>query len=604
MQVQEHDTALDQLRHRMETLPERAALRRRATGAGAELTGRLAEVQAQVDDLAGRQRQLEEQIAAAAGRRHEIEQRMLSGEVSASRDLQAMDHEVHQLAPRQAQLEEEELALLEEEEPLDALLAERPDGLRPRWRPRPTASTAASGRGRGRHQGGHRDRGGTADGLRLGLPAELAERYETLAGPPGRGGGGQAGGRPVRRLPPDPSVGGGGADPPPAARASSPPAPSATASWCTERHPDRNPGDRSLPSMLILVRHGESTGNADGLLLGRIDAPLTERGLAQARTLGPAVAGATRLISSPLARARHTAEALGTGLAIEIDDRWIEVDYGEFDGQPLGSVPAEVWTTVAIGSRLPPPRRRDAERSRAPGPGGLRRSCSPVDGAGARGPGAVVVVSHVSPIKAATCWALGLGRRGGLASLPGHRLGDPHHLGSRRAGAAPVQRDALVGAELTAGLDRGRVGQVSSRVMVAARWLLGGRAPSAAPRSAGCSSSATRWLGRGCPDHGWTRRIDGRISRAKVTLHLVGAGACRCSVQDLVEEGSGRRSRRHGVEHGGDLPRRAGAAGGRWRRCVRRQRSDRWDRVDRRSVSGGPGWLRRTPNSLVDPRNG
>ncbi len=30
--------------------------------------------------------------------------------------------------------------------------------------------------------------------------------------------------------------------------------------------------------MLILVRHGESTGNADGLLLGRIDAPLTERG--------------------------------------------------------------------------------------------------------------------------------------------------------------------------------------------------------------------------------------------------------------------------------------------------------------------------------------
>ena len=35
-----------------------------------------------------------------------------------------------------------------------------------------------------------------------------------------------------------------------------------------------------------------------------------------------------------------------------------------------------------------------------------------VDGEGARGPGAVVVVSHVSPIKAATCWALGLGDEG------------------------------------------------------------------------------------------------------------------------------------------------------------------------------------------------
>ena len=78
--------------------------------------------------------------------------------------------------------------------------------------------------------------------------------------------------------------------------------------------------------MLILVRHGESTGNASGLLLGRIDSPLTERGVGQARSLAVAVAGATRLVSSPLARARDTAEALGTGLPVEIDDRWIEVD--------------------------------------------------------------------------------------------------------------------------------------------------------------------------------------------------------------------------------------------------------------------------------------
>jgi predicted nucleic acid-binding Zn-ribbon protein len=81
-------------------------------------------VQAQVDDLAARQRSLEEQIAASAGRRHEIEHRMESGDVAASRDLQAMDHEVHQLEARQAHFEEEEIALLEEEEPLDLDLAE------------------------------------------------------------------------------------------------------------------------------------------------------------------------------------------------------------------------------------------------------------------------------------------------------------------------------------------------------------------------------------------------------------------------------------------------------------------------------------------------
>jgi broad specificity phosphatase PhoE len=163
--------------------------------------------------------------------------------------------------------------------------------------------------------------------------------------------------------------------------------------------------------MLILVRHGESTGNADGLLLGRIDAPLTPRGLAQAETVGPLVAGATRLISSSLQRARRTAEALGTGLPVEIDDRWIEVDYGEFDGRPLTSVPDEVW----VRWRSDPDYRPTGGESLREAGTRVRAACEElfgVDGEGARGPGAVVVVSHVSPIKAATCWALGLGDEG------------------------------------------------------------------------------------------------------------------------------------------------------------------------------------------------
>jgi broad specificity phosphatase PhoE len=163
--------------------------------------------------------------------------------------------------------------------------------------------------------------------------------------------------------------------------------------------------------VLILVRHGESTGNANGLLLGRIDAPLTAKGEAQAVSVGPVLSGVTRLISSPLQRARHTAEALGTGLPIEIDDRWIEVDYGEFDGRPLGSVPDEVWTKWRSDPEFRPP---DGESLREAGTR-VRVACEELfseDGQGARGPGAVVVVSHVSPIKAATCWALGLGDEG------------------------------------------------------------------------------------------------------------------------------------------------------------------------------------------------
>jgi broad specificity phosphatase PhoE len=163
--------------------------------------------------------------------------------------------------------------------------------------------------------------------------------------------------------------------------------------------------------MLILVRHGESTGNADGLLLGRIDAPLTDRGLAQAESVGPLVAGATRVISSSLQRAQRTAEALGTGLPVEIDDRWIEVDYGEFDGRPLGSVPDEVWTRWRSDPDFRPPGGETLSEAGVR----VRAACEELfaaDGEGARGPGVVVVVSHVSPIKAATCWALGLGDEG------------------------------------------------------------------------------------------------------------------------------------------------------------------------------------------------
>jgi len=123
MEVQRHDTTLDQLRHRRDTLPERAALAELAERR-TRLDRTAGDVQAQVDELAGRQRELEEHIATTAKRRHEIEQRMQSGTISASRDLQAMDHEVHQLSERQSHLEEEELLLLEEQEPLDSGLGE------------------------------------------------------------------------------------------------------------------------------------------------------------------------------------------------------------------------------------------------------------------------------------------------------------------------------------------------------------------------------------------------------------------------------------------------------------------------------------------------
>ncbi len=178
LQVQQHDTTLDQLRRRKEALSERAALAE-LQGQRAELQRSMAEAQGLVDDLAGRQSRLEEHIAASARRRHEIEQRMQSGAVSASRDLQAMDHEVHQLAERQTRLEEEELVLLEEQEPLDTRLAtDRAraaalDGETDRL-------SAAIAEAEAELDAAIAAEAAIRDELVPGLPDELAQRYEVL----------------------------------------------------------------------------------------------------------------------------------------------------------------------------------------------------------------------------------------------------------------------------------------------------------------------------------------------------------------------------------------------------------------------------------------
>ena len=101
-----------------------------------------------------------------------------------------------------------------------------------------------------------------------------------------------------------------------------------------------------VPSLivLILVRHGESVANAQGLLLGRTDAELTEDGSRPGRGARALVQDPVAEVrSSPLRRALDTAELLALGPPVVVDERWIEVDYGEFEGQPLGGIPAEVW---------------------------------------------------------------------------------------------------------------------------------------------------------------------------------------------------------------------------------------------------------------------
>ena len=90
---------------------------------------------------------------------------------------------------------------------------------------------------------------------------------------------------------------------------------------------------------LHLVRHGETDWNREGRFQGVQDIPLNEEGRRQARQLAATWREpAEVLVASPLARARETAEILGSALGLKLagtDPRLVERDYGLGSGLTL-----------------------------------------------------------------------------------------------------------------------------------------------------------------------------------------------------------------------------------------------------------------------------
>jgi len=90
-----------------------------------------------------------------------------------------------------------------------------------------------------------------------------------------------------------------------------------------------------VPTTIVLVRHGETDWNRDNRFQGHADPPLNDAGRAQAQMLARSL-GITpaALYSSPLARARETAEIVGEaiGLEAELVDGLSEVDVGSWSG--------------------------------------------------------------------------------------------------------------------------------------------------------------------------------------------------------------------------------------------------------------------------------
>jgi probable phosphoglycerate mutase len=170
--------------------------------------------------------------------------------------------------------------------------------------------------------------------------------------------------------------------------------------------------------VISFARHGQTAVNAGGRLQGRLDEPLSELGATQARALADVFASepVTRVVSSPLARALETAAAIAArhALTVEIDERLVELDYGAWDGVRLADVAPEDWAAWRADPSFAPPGGESLVAVTAR----VASFCTDV-----LGDDLVIAVSHVSPIKAAVCCALGIDERAtwrmqlGLASV-------------------------------------------------------------------------------------------------------------------------------------------------------------------------------------------
>ena len=215
---------------------------------------------------------------------------------------------------------------------------------------------------------------------------------------------------------------------------------------------------------LVLWRHGETDHNVAGRVQGRVDVPLNATGTAQAVQAARALAALrpSRIVSSPLARARATAQVLaeelggGTAVPVDVVEDLVERSFGAWEGLTRTQIEtgwpeaAQVWraggdpqgvgvetrahAAARVGSAIESLMARSGGGGPAPvsscGPAG------PVEGAADQPPGTgpVVVVAHGSAITLGATYLLGADPSAWFG-LKG--LDNAHWAVLRRSGRAP-----------------------------------------------------------------------------------------------------------------------------------------------------------------------
>lgn len=148
--------------------------------------------------------------------------------------------------------------------------------------------------------------------------------------------------------------------------------------------------------MIYLIRHGQTDQNQKHVLQGRVDAPLNETGIQQAVRAGEALRKQgivfDSVFTSPLRRARETAEIVAQGISPVMDERLIEMDCGPYEGISLLHLTPEILAFF-----------RDFAHT--PAPEGMEQLSSVVDRTGAfleeirDTPGNILIATHAIAMK-------------------------------------------------------------------------------------------------------------------------------------------------------------------------------------------------------------
>jgi broad specificity phosphatase PhoE len=161
------------------------------------------------------------------------------------------------------------------------------------------------------------------------------------------------------------------------------------------------------PTTTILLRHGQTELSTERRFAGRGDIPLTKEGVRQAELAARRLAtvGASVVITSPLQRARRSAEVVAetAGIPLVVYDELVEADFGSWQGLTFGEAakkwPDELAAWMASPDAAPPEGESFAMvamRVLA----GLDRLMADYQHQ------TTIVVSHVTPIKTLVCRAL------------------------------------------------------------------------------------------------------------------------------------------------------------------------------------------------------